>query len=328
MTKKPPCNILLSSAGRRVALLRLFREALRELGLGGQVVAADCSRLSAAAHIADHVYDVPRCNDPAFVPRMLEICDEAQLSLIVPTIDTELPVYADNAQAFAERGCTVHVSSPETIAIAFDKRETHRWLSEQGFPTVVQGTPREVLAYPHPWTFPVIAKPARGSSSIGVVECRSPAELEPLVDKPDYIVQEKATGIELTVDTYIDRSGKSTIAVPRQRIETRAGEVSKGVTRHVPAVEELVSRLAEALPGAYGCINVQLFYDQERERISIIEINPRFGGGYPLAWQAGAHMPTKLIAEHLGLAYDFGPWEPDLVMLRFDDAVFVNEHEL
>jgi carbamoyl-phosphate synthase large subunit len=114
------------------------------------------------------------------------------------------------------------------------------------------------------------------------------------------------------------------------RIETRAGEVSKGMTARCAPVQELARRVGEALPGAWGVINTQIFYDAATGQLNVIEINPRFGGGYPLSHQAGARMARWVIEEIAGLpltATD-DQWEDGLTMLRFDDAVFVRRDQL
>jgi carbamoyl-phosphate synthase large subunit len=117
--------------------------------------------------------------------------------------------------------------------------------------------------------------------------------------------------------------------VPRRRIETRGGEVSKGVTIRQPPVITLAKQIAEALPGGYGVLNVQIFYDEKTDALAVIEINPRFGGGYPLAHEAGAHMTRWLLEDVFDLpstATDDN-WRDGLVMLRFDEAVFVTREQ-
>jgi carbamoyl-phosphate synthase large subunit len=111
--------------------------------------------------------------------------------------------------------------------------------------------------------------------------------------------------------------------VPRRRLEVRAGEVSKGITVREPAVIDLAVRAAEALPGAWGCLNVQIFHDVASGQLAVIELNPRFGGGFPLAWEAGAHYPRWILEEVLGLPSTVHDrWTDGLVMLRYDAAVF------
>lgn len=324
-----PFNVLISSAGRRVALLRTFREALDALGLSGDVYAVDISTYSSAFQCADNAWTVPRCTDKAFIPAMLELCDREQVGLVIPTIDTSLAVWAAHRDEFEAQGTTVAVSAPETIDIAADKLSTHRWLTAEGFPTVRQTVPEVVLEGSSAWPYPLIAKPVGGSCSIGVHIVTNPQDLRAVTANEDYIIQTIAPGIEYTVSVLVNRRGEAVCAVPRERLAVRAGEVSKGRAVKEPALMDLASRVAERLPGAYGALNVQIFWDESTGELNVIEINPRFGGGYPLAWRAGARYSQWLIEEALSLPSTAGPhnWRDGLVMLRYDDAVFMEPTE-
>ncbi len=321
-----PCNVLISSAGRRVALLDLFRRALRDLGLEGRVFAADMAKLSSAYHSADGAFVVPRCTSDAFVPEVLRLCREHRIRLVVPTIDTELPVYAAHRAAFEAEGVTVAVSTPEVVAIGGDKHRTHEWLVRSGLPAPRQATAEAVLADPSGWTFPLVAKPAGGSSSIGLAIVNDLAQLEAASRGGGYVVQSLAPGREYTIDFLADRGGSCLCAIPRKRLEVRAGEVSKAVTVRDPALEGLARRVCAALPGAYGCLNVQVFKDDATGELNVIEVNARFGGGFPLAWEAGGHYPRWILEELLGLPSTAAAdrWRSGLVMLRYDAAVFVD----
>jgi len=321
-----PFNILISSAGRRVALLRIFREALRALGIPGRVLAADMSATSGAYHAADDSWQVPSCTRPDFVPEVLDLCRRERIRLIVPTIDTELPVYSAHRDEFASVNAVAAVSSPEVIAIGNDKVRTHDWLVQHGFPTVRQTLLEDVLAGDaRDWSFPLIAKPRFGSASIGVRRIEHLEQLRALPRQADYVVQAVAPGNEYTIDVLVDFEGRCLCAVPRKRLEVRAGEVSKGMTERQQSLVTLGSRLAEALPGAYGALNVQVFWDHDTQAANVIEINPRFGGGFPLTWQAGGRYPQWIIEEILGRpsTASSGEWSDRLLMLRFDDAIFI-----
>ncbi len=178
----------------------------------------------------------------------------------------------------------------------------------------------DVLAAAASWQWPLIAKPRSGSAGIGVVHCASVSDLP----EGDVVVQELAPGAEHTVDVLVLRDGRCRVAVPRRRLEVRAGEVSKGVTvRHEP-LQALARAIAEALPGAYGVLNVQVFADGDELRV--IEVNARYGGGFPLAYEAGARLPDWTIEELLGRPSTVtDDWREGLVMLRYDEAVFVDE---
>jgi carbamoyl-phosphate synthase large subunit len=333
VTAGQPVTVLVSSAGRRVELLRGFRRALAAIGAApGRVLATDCSWYSSAFHDADEAFLVPRLDDPAFVPRLLELCAAHRVDLIVPTIDTEMPVWVAHREPFDEIGTTIALSHGDVVAIAADKQRTHDWLVDQGFPTVDQTTPAGALADPDAWTFPLMAKPRFGSAGLGVGLVRDAEELALVArrghDLGEIVVQRVAPGVEHTIDVLADRTGRCLCAVPRRRIEVRAGEVSKGVTVRSELLEDLAGRICEALPGAYGALNVQVFVE-DPDRLAVIEINARYGGGFPLSLEAGADFPRWMLEELRGLPSTASPdgWRAGLVMLRYDAAVFVDERD-
>lgn len=316
-------NVLISSAGRRVGLVRAFQAAYTRLGISGRVYACDASRLSAACWVSDGFDLVPRCDDPNFVDAVLDICKRRDVGVIVPTIDPELPVYAEAAGRLADARVQVLVSAPEVVSIGADKVRTHEWLVRNGFPTV--GQQKCAAEFLDEVRFPAIAKPRFGSASLGVRRVASADEALALVGDSDYILQEIAPGVEFTVDALALGQLQPIVCVPRRRIEVRAGEVSKAVTCRHPSLQALVRRIVQALPGAYGVLNVQVFLDASTGRMSVIEINPRFGGGFPLSWAAGADFPRWLLEHCLGQPVSVvdDQWEDGLTMLRFDDAAYV-----
>lgn len=320
------CNVLLSSAGRRVALLDHIRRDLADLALVGNVVATDMTELSAAAQRADRFIKVPPVSDPKFSQRILDVCSNHAISLLIPTIDSELSTYARLRGPLAELGTLVLVSGPETVSLSGDKRATNKWLRSAGFPTPEQWSVDEARQGGVP--LPVIAKPAQGSASMGVRLIATDQELQGL-SGADLVVQRVAEGVEYTVDVWVDSRGAHRCSVPRRRMQVRAGEVSKGITDAREDVVSLTTVLAEALPDPFGPLTVQLFAAPDGA-IKIIEINPRFGGGYPLAWEAGARYPRWALQETRSVPYDPTTfrWRDGLVMLRYDDAVFVDQSEL
>jgi len=314
-------TVLFSSAGRRVGLLRCFREADADVRL----IAADAARHAPAAQFADAFHLVPRCTDDGFLGEMLDICRRERVRVLAPTIDTELAFYARHRKRFAEAGVHVACSSPETTEIAADKRLTNAWLRRHGFPAVRQASLEQAFVEANDWSFPVIVKPAGGSASAGLRYVERAAELVALrPNGHDLVVEEIAPGSEYTVHVYVDRRGRCLCAVPCRRLEVRAGEVSKGLTAKRVPLMELARRIAEALPGAAGPLNIQIFED-EGGGMRVIEINARFGGGYPLAHQAGARFAQWILEEAQGRepAQAFDRWQDDLAMLRFDEAVYL-----
>ena len=320
-------TVLVSCAGRRVELLRSFRAALHDLDLGGRVLAADRSWYSSALHSADERFQVPGCDDPDFINRMVDLCREQHVDLVVPTIDQELPVLAAARDDLAELGATVAISSPEVVALAADKQATNGWLRAHGFPTVRQAPLDDVRAEPGTWPYPVLVKPRFGSAGRGVAVVRDRTELEVAARDGEVVVETLASGAEHTIDALVDRAGRCVCAVPRRRIEVRAGEVAKAVTVRSPALEGLAHDVCAALPGAYGPITIQAFLDERAGRVEIIELNARFGGGFPLSREAGADFPRWILEELTGrpsTARADG-WRAGVVMLRYDAAVFVQD---
>lgn len=318
------CNILISSAGRRVALMRLFRASLAELGVEGQILAADLRASSSAFQEADRAVYAPRFGEPSFIPDMLEICHTHHVRLLVPTVDTELELYAAAREQFAEIGTLVTVSDPETVVISCDKERTHKWLVEEGIPTPRQTTPQGVLDHPDDWSLPLLAKPRWGSSSIGVMRLETAEDVRKAERRDDMIVQTIAPGREYTVDVFVNRDGRVCCTVPRLRIETRGGEITKGVTVRSKPIQKLARWVCASLPGAQGVFNVQIFSDDTTGALNVIEFNPRFGGGYPLAHQAGGVFTLWLIEETLGRPCGATDemWSDGVVMLRYDNAIF------
>ena len=312
-----------------MALLRAFRDAVAALG-GGRVLAADARASAAALHEADAHFLVPRCDGPDYVPALLDICRREDVVLVVPTIDTELPVLARARDAFARRGVLVAVSGPATVDIAFDKAETAAFLARAGIPAPAPIDLAAAVAGGNGFEFPVVLKPRFGSGSIGVHVVRDLEELRfyaPRVARP--LLQAYAPGAEFTLDVLVAPDGGVACVVVRHRLETRAGEISKGYTVRDPVVEEWGRRLVERLPDAAGPLTLQCFKGPDGG-LAFIEINPRFGGGFPLARHAGADYPRWLLEWALGrpsTACADG-WRSDVAMLRYDDAIFVPRGEL
>lgn len=316
-------NVLISSAGRRVALLNLFRNALRQVGVDGSVYAADVSSMSAAWHAADARFHVPPCTASDYIDHMLRLCRRERITLVVPTIDTELAVLAANRTRFTEQGTTVLVSAPPTVSLSNDKVLTNRWLREHSFPTVDQALSSEGDRC-RAWPLPLIAKPRGGSSSTGLIRIERATDWDRLDGRGDYVIETVAAGQEFTVDALVTRAGRVRCVVPRLRLEVRGGEVSKALTVKSPAIEQLAFDLVSALPGAYGPLNVQMFRDHDGQ-LKVIEINARFGGGFPLSAKAGADFPAWIIRDLCGSLDDqeFRDWTPGIAMLRYDAEVFV-----
>lgn len=320
-----PFTVLISSIGRRSQLIGCFQQAFQRLNIPGRIIGVDANpSLSPAAHLVEQCFPVPRCDDPTFVDSVLAVCKEQQVRLVIPTIDPELPVYAAQRKRFMAEGIQVAISGEQTIQISADKSKTNAWLRTQGLPTVRQASADEVMKYPD-WPLPAVVKPRRGSASVGVVKVYSQSMLRAALESgSDLVVEEFAAGDEYTINVLVDKDRRCVCAVPHRRIEVRAGEVSKGITVKAPQLLQLAKDVAESLPDAFGPLNIQCFKPQSGPAL-VTEINARFGGGFPLANEAGAAFPVWMLEEILGLpsTASFDSWTDNLTMLRYDSAVFL-----
>ena len=320
-------NTLLTCVGRRVALLEAFRRAMADLGVKGRLYGADHSALAPGFHVADEGLLVPSVSGPDYVEALLDLCKRYEIGLVVPLIDWELEALAAARARFAKIGVRLVISSPKVVDICRNKQQTFEFLKAHGF-----GTPEVIpvdKAVKGP--FPLFMKPRYGSSAKDVHFVPDQEALAYYMRGAGSacIIQEFVRGKEYTVDVYAGLDGVPRVAVPRRRIEVCGGEVAKARTVRHPEIIRQSMRLVEALGECCGVVTLQCFLTPSDE-IKFIEMNPRFGGGVPLAIRAGADFPLWLIEEHLGRRPDIHPedWQDGLLMLRYDAAVFKRSDEL
>ena len=313
-------NILITSAGRRVELVQVWKEsALSLLGTEAKVYATDINPfLSAACKLADQSFQVCRCTDPNYSAQILQLCLTHGIKLIIPTIDPELQVFADAREVFLEADVHLVVSDSELVRQCRDKRNTAELFTSLSIPTPKILDPLDLV-------FPCFMKPVRGSCSKGIKTIPSVDYLAPADTlDPSNLFQELVPDhwVEYTVDLYYSKFGVLLCCVARERLEVRSGEISKGITRKDNVLKALKERVG-TINGARGVLALQIFVDQSREKILGIEINPRFGGGYPMSHAAGANYPCMLIKEYLlgeSMSYH-DEWRSDLVLLRYDNMI-------
>lgn len=315
-------NILITSAGRRVSLVRNFQDTLKKYNPNGKVYTTDMNPfLSSACQISDGFLEVPRVTDKNYLNILKEYCIANDISIVVPTIDTELHILSSAKAEFLRDGIFLAVSSSKICETFYLKDLTERFFVENGF-----DTPRSIEDI-NTCSYPIFAKLNNSSCSIGAQIVYTPETARELSRNNSYIFQEFIRGKEFTVDVFINKKGDVVSIVPRQRIEVRAGEVSKARTVKDQKIIKAVKELCEKLDGAYGCITVQLF--ESDDRIIFIEINPRFGGGYPLSFLSGANFAEYLIKDFLGIDLKYSEeWQDNLIMLRYDAEVLVDGNSI
>lgn len=315
-------NILITSAGKRVTLVNLFKKELAQDYPETKVFTTDMNpELAPAGYVSDHCFQVPRVTDPAYLQQLIRICQENKVGMIIPTIDTELLLLASNRELLQQAGVVPVVSSLDFVAACRDKRNTNALFQRLN---IRVPEPRDKH---HP-VFPMFAKPYDGSLSKDLFVIRNEEELTPeIMEHPKLIFMEyidKSQYKEYTVDLYYGRDNELKCIVPRERIEIRAGEINKGRTRKNYLVTYLKERMGY-LPGVIGCICIQLFYRETDQDVVAIEINPRFGGGYPMSYHAGANYPHFLIQEYFKketISYT-DDWLDNTLLLRYDSEIIV-----
>jgi carbamoyl-phosphate synthase large subunit len=321
-----PFNILFTSAGRRVALLRSFRCAYEQLGLAGKILAIDIDPLASALQVADAFYIVPRIECPEYIPTLHDICVREDIRLIFPLIDLDIPVLARHRRVIEQTGARLAVIPSESVDIVGDKWMTFHFFQRLGLPTPATWLAADPAVLQQ--SFPLFIKPRRGSASQHVYKVRNRKELDFFSEYvPDAVIQEFLPGPEITSDVVCDLDGKVLTVVSRQRIEVRSGEVAKGVTLHDAFIEAACRKIAQALP-AVGPITVQCILKDKRPYLS--EINARMGGGFPLGIKAGVDSPKLLLARIAGLPVDMtytGDYVSGLHFTRYDDAFFLSQAE-
>jgi carbamoyl-phosphate synthase large subunit len=322
----PTINVLFTSAGRRVELLRAFREAYAALQLEGHIIALDIDPLAPALQLADRPYIVPRLNTAAYIPTLLEICRREQVSLIFPLIDPDIPLLAQHRAAIEATGAKLAVVPYPAAQVAADKWQTTQFFQQLGLATPRSWLPEQLeMGAP---TYPLFIKPRRGSAAKNAFRVENERELSFFLEYvPEPIIQECISGPEITNDVICNVGGELWAVVSRRRIEVRWGEVAKGITIYDPTITNACAAIAEALP-ALGPITVQCLMKGDIPYFT--EINARLGGGVPLGIAAGANSPRWLLAKAAGIEETIPPlgsYQTGLYMTRFDDSYWLTHSE-
>jgi carbamoyl-phosphate synthase large subunit len=318
-------NILITSAGRRVSLVKAFKKELTAYFPKAKVFAADANpQLSSACRVADGWFKVPRLNSSNYITELIKKCKSNSISIIIPTIDTELMLLAENKEALETKSIKVILSSLEFVKKCRNKRVIHKFFKSKGI------VPAKEYSKDN-FKLPVFIKPVDGSGSVNtfLIENKDDFIEDHFQDDRfmflEYIDLQKFT--EYTCDLYYGKDCKLKCVIPRKRIKIRDGEVNKSKTEKNELMAHIKKHLSH-IEGAHGCLSAQFFFNDLTKKIIGIEINPRFGGGYPLTYLAGGNFLKWIIEEyilHKEIDY-FEDWEENLLMLRYDDEVIVRNY--
>lgn len=302
-------NILFTCAGRRTYLLKYFKE---QLGDSGLVIATDMQLTAPALTAADIKEQVPTVYADDYIDRTIDICRRHDIKALICLNDLELPILAANRRRFEEMGVKVIVSSPEVIDICFDKYRTAKYVESLGL-----GTPTtfvhldEAKAALRNGTlhFPIVLKPRWGSGSIGIEYVNSIEELDEVyamllkkvkktilatASKGDeyILIQQKIDGQEYGMDVMNDLEGNHRAVSVKKKLAMRAGETDKAQTVDNVDIRAIGHMLGKNLHHI-GNLDVDIF--EKDGKYYLLELNPRFGGGFPFSYEAGVNFPGAII---------------------------------
>jgi len=321
-------NILVCSAGRRVKLVQYFKKELDEIG--GKVIAVDCDLTAPALSFAHHFEVVPRISDPNYLPVIKQICNKYQVTAILSLIDPELSLLAGWKDEFSEIGTIAIISDKKVVDMTFDKYRTYQFLKENDFPYIPTFITYQDVCNAlinKEIQFPLMVKPRMGSASIGLCKVYSLVELETALhsSKEPVIIQPFIEGNEYGVDCYIDLlTEKVTNIFLKRKIKMRAGETDKSVAiknvKLLNLIEQFVNKMKPR-----GPIDIDCF--ETSNGFVITEVNPRFGGGYIHAHEAGQNFVKNIIRNLQGKENDvqLNNYIEGTILIKWDDCVFITE---
>lgn len=300
-------NILITSAGRRVYLVEYFKNAL---GRSGRVIAADTQITAPALKRGDDYFILPEAYEANYIEELLRFCKIKKIGAIISVNDLELPILANHKKVIESAGIKLLVSDKEIIDICFDKWKAFNFLTDHSilspltfssFESLKQAIERKEIQ------FPIAIKPRWGSASIGISFAENMEELflskklleiqlsrsilnnASMKDIDGAILfQEKIPGKEYGLDILNDFGGSFVTCVIKEKLSMRSGETDKAVIRENPELFNVGKEIATKLRHI-GTLDCDIL--EKDGKFYVLELNPRFGGGYPFSHEAGVDIP-------------------------------------
>ena len=317
-------NILILSAGTRNKIVQYFKS---ELNGKGKVIVTDCSKLAPAIYDADNYYIVPRITDENYISVILDICKKENINTLISLIDPELSLIAKNIELFKELGVNPIISDYDKVEMCFDKYKMYEFLKKNNFKTTKTYIHKEQFYKDlenNEINFPVFVKPVRGSASININKINNKEELEVIWKQADnLIIQEFMTGQEYGADVYIDMISNEPVAIfTKKKIKMRAGETDKSVSIKDDRLFDLIDDFVRKAEFK-GIIDIDIFEINGEYYIS--EVNPRFGGGYPHAYECGVNVPKMIINNVKGQANEkkIGQYDEEVYMMKYNEIKII-----
>jgi carbamoyl-phosphate synthase large subunit len=300
--------VLFTCAGQRVDIVSAVGRS------GATTIATDADPLAPAHYHADVHAFAPRVADPGYVPRLAELVAEHDVRLIVPLTDLDHVTLAEQ-RALLEPALVL-LPDAETCRRVGDKYLAHLLFEERGLPSPRSWLPADV---PDDARFPLLVKVREGFGSRDIYRAADRAELEFFLryTRVDSFVQECCRGEEFSIDVFCDLDSRCLNAIPRTMIQSKGGESIKGTTIKDAELIAHGVRVAETI-GIVGPANIQCFREPEGT-LPVTDINPRFGGAYPLPLAAGSRYPELALALANGERPEprLGDFREGITMTRF-----------
>lgn len=319
-------NILILSVGTRNKVVQYFKKAV---GLDGKIVATDMSEFAPAVYEADVFYQVPRMTEDGYIDVILDICKKENISGVLSLIDPELSLLAAHVADFNALGVTVIGSSYELCERALDKMQMYHWLKDNGYACAKSYVDKEAFyadVEAGRITYPVFVKPVRGSASLAISKVYDRETVELLFAHSDgLMIQEFMDGQEIGADVYIDLiSGEVVSIFTKEKLLMRAGETDKAVSFKDDALFALIERFVKD-SGWRGQIDIDLF--RVNGTYYVAEVNPRFGGGYPHAYECGCDHMTLIQNNIHGITNTpaIGQYDVGVYMMKYNDVMVRRE---
>ena len=317
-------NILILAAGTRNKIVQYFKKTLNGTGL---VVATDASMLGPAIYDADKYYIVPPITESGYIDKILDICKKESINGVLSLIDPELSLLAANEERFKELGVTIIGSSYELCEMSLDKMQMFYWLKKHGYNCAKSWVDVDQFysaLNKNEITYPVFVKPFRGSASINISKVYESDTLDILFSHENgLMIQEFLNGQEIGADVYVDLiSGEVVSIFTKKKIKMRAGETDKSVSFKDVALFELIEKFVlEA--GYRGQIDIDIFEISGQYYIS--EVNPRFGGGYPHAYEAGCNHMALIVNNLKGISNKkmIGAYDEGIYMMKYNEVKII-----
>jgi len=320
-------NVMFSSAGRRCLLIQFMKKALNGTG---KVIAGDCSPHAPAMYEADEAVILPQINDPTYVDKLIESCKKHDVKVLISLIDPELSILSLNKEKFKQNGIQCIVSDYTAVETCFDKYEFYKFLKQHGYSTIptYRTTAEADKALENKEVhYPLMIKPCKGSASIGLKKIEKREDLPTIVESDNMIIQQFIDGQEFGVDVYRDMISRKVISVfPKKKIVMRAGETDKAISTREQDAIKLSEKLVTDL-NLIGPIDIDCF--QTAQGWIASEINPRFGGGHPLAHACGLDYMTMILNNVNGKENTPNPpYKNNINMFKYEVICVKEETEL